>query len=183
MRSRASTPLHVFCTNGCQTVSHHDSSTQMHHRLATSTKTVNNITPRAPFTKVLDKLWKNGHQFRRKKNGHQFHQGHPFHQTTTDLPGCVKNRKTFNKIIQVKHTRPGGSNFYSILKEITENVTLNGLKELCPQSSWKETVWYHWTQDLPWAGQWERVGRIWCFTGLCWAQPKICTHILERSQF
>jgi hypothetical protein len=125
MRSRASTPLHVFCTNGCQTVSHHDSSTQMHHRLATSTKTVNNITPRAPFNKVLDKLW---------KNGHQFHQGHPFHQTITDLPVCVKNRKTFNKIIQVKHTRPGGVLLQHTLR-INRKCHTKRLQGTRPQSS------------------------------------------------
>jgi hypothetical protein len=80
----------------------------MHHHVATSTTTVYKITPRAPFTKVLHKYW---------NNGHQFHQGHP---STTDLPGCVKTRKTFNKTIQVKH-KARRSNIYAVLDETTEN--------------------------------------------------------------
>jgi hypothetical protein len=66
----------------------------MHHQLATSSTTVNKITPRAPFTKVL-------HKFR--NNGHQFHQGHP---STTDLHGCVKNRQPSTRSFKSK--RPGG---------------------------------------------------------------------------
>ena len=80
----------------------------MHQQVATSTTTVNKITPRAPFTKVVHKYW---------NYGHQFHQGHP---STTDLPG-VKKPKNLQQNHSSRTHKARRSNIYFVLSEITEN--------------------------------------------------------------